>query len=59
MAHEPLVMSYPYVGIKDCLISAVSCNMYKPENRHSEIRLSVVKKIIIEWEYSKDFIVDL
>ena len=33
--------------------------MCDTEDRHSEIRLSTVDKIINEWEYYKDFIVDL
>ena len=33
--------------------------MHITEDRHSDITLNTVNKIINEWEYYKDFIVDL
>ena len=33
--------------------------MQNTEDRHSEIRLSTVNKIINEWEYYKGFILNL
>ena len=41
------------------LFCAVSHYMYDAEDKHSEIRWISVNKIINEWEYHKDFIMDL
>ena len=58
MAHAPLVMSYHVQRDGNSLFYAVS-NCIHTKNRHSEVRLCTVNKIIKEWEHYKDFIVDL
>ena len=43
----------------NCLFLAVSQHVYNADDGYSEVRFSAVYKIINEWEYYKDFIVDL
>ena len=57
--HAPIIMSYLYKKSGNCLFRAVSYCIFKTEDRHSGIRSSNVDKIIIDWEYYKDFIVHL
>ena len=57
MDHALLVMPYLYKGMD--LFRAVSHCMHNTEKRLSEIRLSIVNKIINEWEYYANFSVDL
>ena len=41
------------------LFRAVSCCVCNTEDSHFEIRLSIVNKVINDWEHYKDIIVDL
>ena len=43
----------------NCLFRVISYCMYNTEDSYYEARKSTVNKIINEWKYYKDFIVDL
>ena len=56
MARAPVM---PIQKHTNCLVRAVSFYMYNTEDWFYEIRLSTMNKIINEWKYYKDIMVDL
>lgn len=43
----------------NCLFRAISYIIYKTQDRHREIRLQAVSRIVNEWEFYKHFVIDL
>ncbi|CAH2035570.1 unnamed protein product, partial [Iphiclides podalirius] len=44
-------------GDGNCLFRSISYCLYKTQERHREIRLNVVNRIVYEWSRYKDFII--
>lgn len=47
----------PIRGDGNCLFRSVSYSIYGTQDRHREIRLSVVERIVEHWHRYKDFII--